>query len=336
MDIRKFIIFLTILLLGWQPAFPMQTQTVYQQEEIKFINKMVEQYGFSRDEMYYLIYNVHFLPEVIWHMQKPYERKPWYIYKNHFLKPNRISGGIAYQQEHEKAFARAEKEYGVPADIITAIVGIESFYGHDKGVYPVLNSLATLAFAYPRRSEFFTNELAQYLLLARELHYNPRKMYGSYAGAIGLPQFMPSSYRLFAVDFNDSHKRDLLDDSDDVIGSVANYFVQFGWQRGQPIAVPAEVKGEKYKKILNNTLEPIFTVEKLKQYGITPMQPLPPKTKVNLIKLQDEDSFEYWLGLNNFYVITQYNTSIHYAMAVFQLAMAIEAAKQEQSAVAYE
>ncbi len=305
----------------------MEAGNVYQKEEQQFISKMQQQYHYDPAKAAELIYNIKFLPDVIKHMQQPYEAKPWYVYRKYFVTQKRIDEGVKYAKQNQAALIRAEQQYGVPKKIIVAIIGVETLYGEYEGDYPVLNALATLAFAYPPRAKFFRSELAQYLLLTKELHLNPRKVKGSYAGAMGMPQFMPSSYRHYAVDFSGNKRKDLFHNSADAIGSVANYLNKAGWKRGQLIAVPAKITGDKYKKLLNAKLKPIYTVAQLKTYGIEPTVPLPGATKVNIIELQYKNDFKYWIGLKNFYAITRYNTSIHYAMAVLQLANKISASK---------
>jgi membrane-bound lytic murein transglycosylase B len=292
--------------------------------EQQFINKMVNKYHFSHRFVSDLIYNAHFLPEVIQNMRNPYEEKPWYMYRKLFLTAKRIQQGVKYWRNHTKDLAKANEMYGVPESIIVGIVGVESFYGESTGTYSILDALTTLSFAYPKRARFFQSELAQYLLLTQSLNFNPKALYGSYAGAMGLPQFMPSSYRYYAVDFNNNGQKDLLKDTGDVIGSVANYLFQAGWHRGKLVAVPAKVTGDKYKKILNDKLKPMFTVAKIRKYGVEPTAKLSPQTKVNLIRLKTKEGCEYWLGLHNLYVITRYNTNTQYAMAVYQLALAIK------------
>ncbi len=314
-------------LLIIQQSLAMESETVYHKEERQFISQMQTQYHYNADTASDLIYNIKFLPDVIKHMQKPYEAKPWYIYRKYFVTQKRIAEGIKYAKQNQTDLTRAEQQYGVPKSIIVSIIGVETFYGEYEGDYPVLNALATLAFAYPPRAKFFRAELVQYLLLTQELNFDPRKVKGSYAGAMGMPQFMPSSYRHYAVDFSGRKRKDLFHNSADVIGSVANYLNKAGWIKGQLIAVPAKITGTKYKKLLNAKLKPIYTVAQLKTYGVEPTVPLPGNTKVNIIQLQYKNSFQYWIGLKNFYAITRYNTSIHYAMAVLQLANKISVPK---------
>jgi len=293
-------------------------------KEQQFINKMVMEYHFNKNYISQLISNVQFAPEVIQHVQKPYEEQPWYIYRKLFVSDERAKTGNNYWKLHSKTLARAEKIYGVPPAIIVAIIGIESNYGQQQGSYPIFSTLATLAFDYPPRAAFFQSELTQFLLLTEELKFNPLKLYGSYAGAMGYPQFMPSSYRFYAVDFSDNHKKDLFHSPSDVIGSIANYLKKTGWINNDPIAIRTEVKGNKYQKILNDELNAKYTIAELKKYNIKPYIKLNNKRHANLIRLKDINGYEYWVGLNNFYVITNYNANSQYVMAVFQLAEKIK------------
>lgn len=305
-----------------------------------FITKMVQQYQFNANELTALLDSTKLIADVIPSMQHPYEEKPWYIYQNHLITQKRIDLGLEYWQRHANALNYAEKKYGVPASIIVAIIGIESLYGQIRLKYPVLNTLATLSFAYPPRTTFFQDELTHYLLLTRELNINPKNIYGSYAGAIGLPQFMPSSYRRFAIAYspettqqttdNKDEKNklgDLISDSDDVVVSVANYLNYFGWQKNEKIAVPAEISGDTYKDLLLTKLKPIYTVAKFRRHGVEPIYKLPQNIKATLIQLQNKNEYEYWLGLNNFYVLSRYNGDKQYIMAVYQLAIALKHAK---------
>lgn len=211
----------------------------------------------------------------------------------------------------------------MPSQIIVAIIGIESYYGTRQGKIPVLDALGTLAFYYPPRSDFFRMELREFLLMSRKLHSNPHYFKGSYAGAIGWPQFMPSSYLTYAVDFNHNKRIDLQSDIDDVIGSVANFFKQSGWQTGGKFFISASVKGNKYKPLLNRTNDTIYTVGKLEKYGIQPDSKIKNNTPVNLLRLKMAHGYKFFLCFHNFYVMTKYNTSPQYVMAALQLAQRI-------------
>lgn len=286
----------------------------------KFINTMVRQYGFNRQYMNRIMNQVQLQPRIIESMERPYEKKNWDVYRNLFLTEKRLHGGLRFWHENRDALARAEKKYGVPAHVIVAIIGVETQYGENTGNYRVLDALSTLAFNYPKRSEFFTKELREYFLLCRELKTSPTSMLGSYAGAIGLPQFMPSSYRYYAVDFSGNGKRDLIHDRADVIGSIANYFYKHGWKSNHGIAQPAKVSGRAYQKLDLNPRTAKYRSKDLPRYGVSPLtaainQPY----QASLLELITAKGNEYWIAYPNFFVITRYNSSPQYALAVYLL-----------------
>ena len=246
-------------------------------------------------------------------------RRSWERYRTRFLDELRIERGVRFWQENQVSLIKASVLFGVPPEIIVAIIGVETVYGGNTGNFRVLEALATLAFRYPRRAEFFLTELEQFLLLARENGMDPVNMRGSFAGAIGIPQFMPGSQRRYAVDFDGDHKIDLSDSVDDAIGSVANFLAQHGWEAGQPIAVVARTTGEPDRSLIEAGIQPSLRVADLVQQGIT--ADADPQATVTLVDLVSPGrATEYWLGYNNFYVITRYNRSSFYAMSVFQLA----------------
>ena len=226
-------------------------------------------------------------------------------------------------KENRLVLDKAEKAYGVPREIITAIIGVETRYGRNTGRYKVIDSLVTLAFHYPKRAGFFRSELEQFLLLTREQGLDPLEVTGSYAGAMGISQFISSSYRNYAVDFDIDGKTDIWNNPSDAIGSVANYFKMHGWKPGKQIAFRARAEGDQYLQELDGDLLPDKKVRDLAEYGIYPVTPVNPDTMVKLLRFETREGDELWLGLQNFYVITRYNHSPLYAMAVFQLAMEI-------------
>ncbi|MBL8417183.1 MAG: lytic murein transglycosylase B [Dechloromonas sp.] len=251
-------------------------------------------------------------------------QRSWERYRPRFLNERRINWGVQFWQENRIALARARATYGVPEEIIVAIIGVETEYGRNMGNFRVLEALATLAFYYPRRAEFFRTELEQFLLLARENGMNPLDIRGSFAGAIGIPQFMPGSQRRYAVDFDGDRKVDLYGSVDDAIGSVARFLEQHGWQAGQAIAVPAQSRGEPERNLIDAGIQPTLKVADLARQGITAAAD--PQAMVTLVDLVSPGrATEYWLGFDNFYVITRYNRSSFYAMSVFQLAEEIRA-----------
>lgn len=286
----------------------------------QFINKMVDRHQFNRTKLTQLLDEAELRQDVIDAITRPYESKPWYKYRPIFVTEKRIERGVAFWKEHSDILARAEQKYGVPPEIITAIIGVESFYGKYKGRYRVLDALATLGFDYPRRSKFFRKELEHYLLMMREEGIDPRSVKGSYAGAMGKPQFISSSYREYAVDFNNDGKRDLWHSTADAIGSVANYFRRHGWREGALIASPVKVTGTGYKKVIRKNLKPKLTLTELAAHGITIDNAPDTTLKASLIELENQGQNEYWIGYRNFYVISRYNHSALYSMAVYQLA----------------
>jgi len=295
-----------------------------------FIQHMVSRYQFSKPKLTSLFDQIKIQHKVLKAIAAPYEAKPWSVYQRRFVTEKRIEEGVAYWQQHQKALNKAQQKYGIPPAIIVAILGIESNYGKRQGAHPVLDTLATLAFEYPPRAKFFKKELLQFLLLTRELKIDPKSVSGSYAGAIGQPQFIPSSYRHYAVDFSGNGSADLRQNSFDVIGSIANYFNKHGWQKGQPIAEPAKINGTKISTLKKNTRKPTYRIKTLEKYGITPVYQTRSTRLAGIIALQDHKKPEYWLGFNNFYVITRYNKSPLYAMAVTQLAQKIKARHTKQ------
>jgi membrane-bound lytic murein transglycosylase B len=254
-------------------------------------------------------------------MMRPYEAKPWYIYRKHFIHDELINSGVRFWNDHQKTLQLASTRYGVPPNLIVAIIGVESHYGQNTGHYRVMDTLATLAFQPNPRTEFFRSELSHFLLLCREAHWDPLAIEGSYAGAIGAPQFMPSSYRHYAIAFKQGQFPDLIDNMDDAIMSVANYLHQYGWHADELIHLKATPSKQfaSFLKDQDSSRKPEYTVRELKKKGLAIGSVLNPKTPVGIIKLAHENWDEYRLGFRNFYVITRYNTSIQYAMAVAML-----------------
>lgn len=290
-------------------------------EVTAFIQKMVTKYNFNEYYIKRLFDKATLSAKVIRNMESPYEDKPWDVYRAHFVDSFRINGGINYWHRHANALHYAAEKYGVPEQIIVAIIGIESVYGRERCRYRVIDSLLTLSFAYPKRMAYFRNELEKYLLLTRELNTDPALIYGSYAGAIGLPQFMPSSYRNFAVPYGMRHAPNLVGDTDDVVVSVANYLQQNGWQQGEPVAVRAKILGNKYQQVLSNSLKPKFTIAELRKYKVYPAHgKILGSMPAGLIALQNSHGAnEYWLIFNNFHALAKYNSSKQYVMAAYLL-----------------
>lgn len=289
-----------------------------------FVSKMVTTHQFDESELDGLFQTVEIKEDILKKISSPAEGLPWYKYRKIFMTDARINGGVRFWRENEPALTAVEQQTGVPAEIIIAILGVETFYGQKTGNYRVIDALSTLAFAYPPRSQFFLSELENFLLLCREEHINPLEPTGSYAGAMGTPQFMPSSFRSYAADFDDDGRRDIWHNNGDVIASVANYFVRHQWQTGQAIAVPVSAAGSGYKTVLKEgELKPDLRVAGLESLNLKISRPLPLETKVKLLSFEQQQGEELWAGLDNFYVITRYNHSPLYAMAVYQLSQSI-------------
>ena len=291
----------------------------------KFLDEFSKKNKYSKSSLDELFKNVTKQTQVLEAIQSPAEKKKnWQQYRKIFITDKRIQEGLVFWTENAQILAAAERKYGVPPEIIVAIVGVETFYGRYKGKFPVLDSLVTLGFDYPPRQKFFRSELEEFLLLTLEEQMDPLKIKGSYAGAMGKSQFISSSYREYAVDFNEDGVRDLWDSNEDVIGSVANYFKRHGWRKNDIITVPAEVEGDGYKTLLSKGLKPVASVSQLHQYGVQAEHNATAEQAVALLEFKNDQDDEYWLGFNNFYVITRYNHSHMYAMAVYQLSQQIK------------
>lgn len=309
-----------IVFLFFNMSYGYADDALIQRKDVQnFISKMVREHKFDKKQLTAIMKEAQFQPQIIESMDKPFEKKTWDVYKDLFLTPQRVDAGIQYWRTNKKALEKAEKEYQVPAEIIVAIIGVETLYGKHQGNYRVLDALTTLAFNYPKRSPFFTKELGEFLLLCREQGVPADKYLGSYAGAMGKPQFMPSSYRFYAVDFTGNGQRDLMNDDQDAIGSVANYFHKHGWKMNKPVTQLASVNGFAYKKLVMNSRIPNYAFKHLVAAGVQPTSPIVnhPK-KAGLIELTtSQHGEEYWLAYPNFYVITHYNTSPQYALVVY-------------------
>ncbi|WP_234994901.1 lytic murein transglycosylase B [Microbulbifer donghaiensis] len=297
-----------------------------------FVEYMVEKHDFDRDQLNGLMREAKRKDSILKAIKRPAEKaKPWYEYRKIFLTPQSIAGGVDFWDKNAKALTEAEKKYGVPAEMIVAIIGIETRYGGNMGGYRVLDALATLAFNYPRRSAFFTKELENFLLLTRDQGMNPIELKGSYAGAMGFGQFMPSSYRAYAVDFNGDGHVDIWTDTEDAIGSVANYFARHGWLPLEPVVVLANARPNADMTIVNDSLDANWTVGQLAEKGFTTTAQVAPDLAASVFSLETEHGKQYWIGLNNFSVITRYNRSRLYAMAAYDLAQEIVKARGGRS-----
>lgn len=297
----------------------------YREGANAFLRDLVDQQGFDPVALQEVMDAARYRQAIVDAMDRPYEAKPWPDYRALFVTPERIDGGLAFWREHADLLARAESTYGVSPQIIVAIIGVETNYGANVGQHAVIDALTTLGFAYPRRAAFFRSELKAFLMLSREEQINPLRAVGSYAGAMGKPQFIASSYRAYAVDFDGDGRRDLWDSTADVIGSVANYFARHGWRAGEPVAfaiTPGTAVPTGLPVAQKTPVAPDTTVGDLRLAGVAAKEPLPPEAPATLIRFEGIEP-EYWIGLDNFYVITRYNISNLYAMAVYQLSEAI-------------
>jgi len=293
-------------------------------DEQAFIDKMVKEHQFDAAEISSLLNQAKKQQSIIDAMSRPAEKRlNWGQYRKIFITDKRIKGGMKFWKENQAILEQAEKTYGVPAQIITAIVGVETYYGRITGKYSVLDSLYTLGFHYPPRAKFFRSELEEFLQLAREEGVSPTEPLGSYAGAMGRPQFISSSFRAYAVDFDKDGKRDIWENNADVIGSVANYFKRHGWKAGEPVAQLVTGAKKGFNEEIKAGYKPSLDVKALIDKGIILGSSLDKDAKVALIEMESDDGNEYWVASPNFYAITRYNHSPLYAMAVFQLSEAI-------------
>lgn len=290
----------------------------------KFINKMVEEHQFEQAELAVLFDSVELQPKIIEAMTRPAEGMPWYKYRKIFMRDSRIQGGVKFWQDNQQSLTAMQQLYGVPAEIIVAIIGVETLYGERTGGHRVIDALATLGFDYPKRSKFFLSELENFLILCREEKMNPLEPVGSYAGAMGMPQFMPSSYRNFAADYENDGKRDIWRNPADAIASVANYFAKHHWKAGEDIAFPVTATGDQYKQALSKGLKPDIKTAQLKALHVQLPEQIADDELLKLLSFEQEKGHDLWVGLENFYVITRYNHSPLYALAVFQLSQAVK------------
>jgi membrane-bound lytic murein transglycosylase B len=288
-----------------------------------FIDEMVLKHHFHRHELVRVFKEAQFQQSAIDAITAPATLKPWPEYRASFVNDKRVADGLKFWKQNASALRRAEKRYGVPQEIIVALLGVETFYGKQTGGFRTIDALSTLAFNYPPRSDFFRSELEQFLLLASEQRFNLLKVKSSYAGALGLPQFMPSSYRRYAVDFNGNGKVDLIGERADAIGSAANYLKQYGWVRNQPIAVRGNLVEDKEAADVTTARPAVAWA----QVGIVPVEPVTSDQPCRLLDFTVAEGKEFWLVYGNFDVIMKYNRSSYYAMTIFQLAEALRAAR---------
>ena len=302
-------------------SFSSSANPAYQQ----FADKMAEKHGFEPAFILSTLKKAEKNQAILEAIARPWEAKPWFEYYPIFLTEKRLAKGLEFYREYKDTLERAAKETGVPAEIIVAIIGVETYYGTYKGKYGVLDALYTLGFYYPPRAKFFLSELEQFFLLAREENFQHDVLKGSYAGAMGWGQFISSSYRHYAIDFDNDGTRDLLNNPVDAIGSVANYFKLHGWKPQQPVIYPALSVSQSTRATVDKSLKYTQTWADLSDsVTLNPLVKVDKMDKVKLFSFQQPQDSEYWLGLHNFYVITRYNHSPLYAMAVYQFSQQLK------------
>jgi len=306
-------------------AAPAAALDTHRPEVKSFIAEMAEQYSFKKRPLRKLLASAQSQPAILEAMERPAEKaKLWYEYRPIFVNPRRVSEGTEFWIAHRMDLDRASISSGVAPEYLAAILGVETYYGRLTGNYRVLDALVTLAFDYPPRAKFFRDELEQYLLLTRDFRMDPAALKGSYAGAMGAPQFMPSNYRRYAVDADADGRVDLWSNWSDVCASVGNYLKEHGWNPGEPVLAEASVDADKAAELDGRKLALDETVGSLKAKGVSFETSMPPETPAMLIAVDESDGVHWRVGYNNFYVITRYNHSALYAMAVYDLAAAVK------------
>jgi len=328
--VRKKPFFLLLLLFASHSAYSATLSGIPE-----FIDEMVAKHQFKRVELESAFDNAQYLPKVIEAISRPPTIRPWMEYRASFVNPERIRRGLDFWQKYQNVLQGAEQKYGVPQEIILGVIGVETVYGRDVGSFRTLDALTTLAFDYPKRAPFFRDELENYLLLAREQQFDLLSIKGSYAGALGIAQFMPSSYRNYAVDFNGDRRIDLLNETRDAIGSVANYLKAYGWIGGgnNKSVLPIAVKVKVSERGRLGDISTPRAVAAWLEAGVVPDENLDQmrNESARLADFTVEGGKEYWLAFKNFEVITKYNNSDYYAMSVFQLAQAVKEARDSST-----
>ena len=301
----------------------------------EFVERAVSEYGLEEAEVRAMLAEAEYKQSIIDAISRPAEGKPWHEYRKIFLTDKRINEGIDFWVENQALITAASQKFGVDEEIIVSIIGVETFYGRITGSYRTIDALTTLGLYYPQnlssdRSEFFSKELMQFMQLAKQENLPQTETTGSYAGAMGMGQFMPSSYLEYAVDFDEDGSRDLWRSTADVVGSVANYLHRHGWQAGEPITTRARASKEAaFSEISSSSYKPSISVAEWQDRGFKSTTELPADMPAGVIKLVQEDRDSYWLVFKNFYVITRYNRSPRYAMAIFDLSQEIKKSKEQ-------
>ena len=315
------------LLCGFAPAAWSEDGPLDEVPAVRsFMREVESRHGLDRAWLQGLFREARRRQSILDAFSRPAEAKPWHAYRKIFVTPDRIRGGVEFAREHRAVLDRVTSQFGIPAEIVAAIIGVETFYGRFTGRYRVIDALSTLAFFAPRRASFFRRELEEFLLMLDEEDRASADLMGSYAGAMGVPQFISSSYREYAVDFDGDGRRDLLGSVADAMGSVGSYLHRHGWRDGEPVAFRLAATDPGRADPLAGGLRPERVWRDLEEVGLRAAEAAPkplPDTPVTLVRLDGVQGTEYWAGLRNFYVITRYNRSALYAMAVHQLAVEI-------------
>ncbi|HTS52681.1 MAG TPA: lytic murein transglycosylase B [Burkholderiales bacterium] len=308
---------------------PAQSDTL-KPEVRRFIAHMVRNHGFDGQALRALLANAQPNQDVLRAISVPVTSRPWYQFRPLCVDDAQIADGVRFWNDNAASLERARRDFGVPQEIVVAVIGVESRYGRHAGGFRAIDALYTLAFEWPNRAEYFRGELEQFLVLAREQRWDTAFVQGSFAGALGWPQFMPSNYRRFAVDYSGDGSIDLWGDMADIVGSVASYLQQFGWKAGQPIAAPAQLDGVDPGPLLQLGFKPQLTWSQWQKRGLRSPEDIDGQLPASLFSVDLADGPEYWLGFDNFHALLRYNHSRNYAMAVYQLAQQIRAERERQ------
>ncbi|PLX69293.1 MAG: lytic murein transglycosylase B [Denitrovibrio sp.] len=316
---NKFIIFFCIFLVACSGFSAELTQEMH-----SFAHKVARDGKISEKAVLSWMKRAEKTEDVIGYMDRQAESKPWKNYKPHFINDKKIRKGVAFKKRYPKTLAKAKRIYGVDPNVIVAILGVETDYGTYALSHRAMDALFTLAFYYPRRAEYFKNELEALMVYAYRNRLDPFNLKSSYAGAVGMPQFMPSNIMKYGQEFSGDGRINIFKSGADSIGSIANYLKAHGWKRDEPMALKVYTKGSLWKKYLNQGIKPKFTVAEMKKNGIRPSLRTDLNRKAALVSLEGDKGVEYWLLFNNFYAITRYNPSVKYALAVTILSKHIE------------
>lgn len=319
--ISRFTAGIIFLLLCVSPSYAIDLD---QPKVEAFIQTMVKKHSYDREALRDILGQAEMKQSIIDKISQPAEKRlTWAEYRPIFMTKERIRAGTEFWRDNQETLTRISDDTGVPVEILVGIIGVETYFGRITGEHRVLDALTTLAFSYPPRSKFFRGELEQFLLLIREEHMPATDAVGSYAGAMGMPQFMPSSFRAYAVDSTGDGRRDIWSNWGDVAGSIANYFLAHGWKSGEEITTQATLGSRWNEPLPENVFRPQETVSSLSTKGVMFSTDLPGDSESQLLTVKGPEGNEHWIGFHNFFVITRYNRSVMYALAVHQLGQEI-------------